>query len=67
MSKAEPAALPERIGKYPVVAKLGEGATSEVYLCHDPFNERDVAVKRIFPETLRDGAGGGVYKKLFLA
>jgi len=67
MSESEPNALPERIGKYPVVAKLGEGATSEVYLCHDPFNERDVAVKRIFPETLRDGAGGGVYKKLFLA
>ncbi len=60
-------ALPERIGKYPVVAKLGEGATSEVYLCHDPFNNRDVAVKRIFPEALRDGAGGGVYRKLFLA
>ena len=60
-------ALPERIGKYPVVAKLGEGATSEVYRCHDPFNEREVAVKRIFPESLRDGAGGGVYRKLFLA
>src|SRR5215210_6582261 len=58
---------PEQVGKYPVLKKLGEGATSEVYLCHDPFNERDVAVKRIFPESLRDGAGGGVYRKMFLA
>ena len=67
MSDSEPDALPERIGKYPVVAKLGEGATSDVYLCNDPFNDRDVAVKRIFPEAFRDGAGGGVYRKLFLA
>lgn len=64
-AKAE--SLPERIGKYPVLRKLGEGGTSEVYLCHDPFNDRDVAVKRIFPEALRGGAGGGVYRKLFLA
>jgi serine/threonine protein kinase len=63
----QPAPLPERIGKYPVVRKLGEGATSEVYLCLDPFNDRDVAVKRIFPEALRDSARGGVYRKLFLA
>ena len=63
----QPAPLPERVGKYPVVRKLGEGATSEVYLCRDPFNDRDVAVKRIFPEALRDSARGGVYRKLFLA
>ena len=47
---------PDRIGKYPVLRKLGEGASSEVYLCHDPFGERDVAVKRIFPEILRNEA-----------
>ena len=28
---------PERIGKYTVIRKLGEGATSTVYLGHDPF------------------------------
>ena len=28
----------EKIGKYPVLRKLGEGATSAVYLCNDPFN-----------------------------
>jgi serine/threonine protein kinase len=66
MTEAEPESLPERIGKYPVLSKLGEGATSAVYLCHDPFNDRDVAVKRIFPEALKAGAGG-IYRKLFLA
>jgi len=55
-----------RIGKYPVLRKLGEGATSEVYQCHDPFNERDVAVKVAFPETFQDPERGRLYKKLFL-
>ena len=44
----------EKIGKYPVIRKLGEGATSSVYLCEDPFNRRQVAVKRVHPEALKD-------------
>jgi eukaryotic-like serine/threonine-protein kinase len=55
-----------QIGKYPVVRKLGEGATSEVYLCNDPFNLRDVAIKVAFPESLADAARGKIYRKLFL-
>ena len=55
-----------QIGKYPVRRKLGEGATSEVYQCHDPFNDRDVAVKVAFPETFQDPERGRLYKKLFL-
>src|SRR5262245_39968340 len=55
-----------QIGKYPVVRKLGEGWTSEVYRCHDPFNRRDVAVKVAFPETIQDSAHGKAYRKLFL-
>ena len=55
-----------RIGKYPVLRKLGEGATSEVYLCNDPFNARDVAVKVAFTETFQDPERGRLYKKLFL-
>src|SRR4051794_10476094 len=39
--------LPVQIGKYRVLRKLGEGATSEVFLCHDDFHDRDVAVKRV--------------------
>jgi len=55
-----------QIGKYPVVRKLGEGATSEVYLCNDPFNLRDVAIKVAFPESLVDPARGKMFRKLFL-
>jgi eukaryotic-like serine/threonine-protein kinase len=55
-----------QIGKYPVLRKLGEGATSEVYLCHDSFNKRDVAVKVAFPETFEDPSRRKLYRKLFL-
>ena len=37
---------PTQIGKYRVLRKLGEGATSEVFLCRDDFAGRDVAVKQ---------------------
>ena len=55
-----------QIGKYPVLRKLGEGATAEVYLCHDPFNHRDVAIKVAFPETFEDPEKGKLYRKLFV-
>ena len=40
-------ALPERIGKYPVIRALGRGSTSRVYLAVDPFSGRNVAIKVI--------------------
>jgi eukaryotic-like serine/threonine-protein kinase len=57
----------EHVANYPVVRKLGEGATSEVFLCTDPFRGREVAVKRIFPEALRDPVRGRMFRKLFFA
>jgi len=38
---------PEKIGKYQIVGKLGQGAMGEVFRAHDPVLNRDVAVKRI--------------------
>src|SRR5207248_11127148 len=55
----------DRVANYPIVRKLGEGATSEVFLCQDPFRNREVAVKRIFPEALRDPVRGRLFRKLF--
>jgi len=55
----------EHVANYPVIRKLGEGATSEVFLCQDPFRNRQVAVKRIFPESLRDPTRGRLFRKLF--
>jgi tRNA A-37 threonylcarbamoyl transferase component Bud32 len=55
----------ETVANYPVIRKLGEGATSDVFLCQDPFRNREVAVKRIFPEALRDPVRGRLFRKLF--
>ena len=55
----------DHVANYPVIRKLGEGATSEVFLCQDPFRNREVAVKRIFPEALRDPVRGRMFRKLF--
>src|ERR1700712_3108666 len=45
---AEPSgALPSTIGKYAILGRLGDGATSEVFRAHDESNKRDVAIKRL--------------------
>ena len=59
-------ATPQYIGKYEIRSKLGEGATSIVYLGFDPFTEREVAVKAIFPEVLRDKERGKLYRNLLM-
>lgn len=56
----------QRIGKYPVKKLLGEGATSEVYLCDDPFNAREVAVKVVFEDRLEQSDDGRLTRKLFI-
>ena len=38
---------PEKIGKYQVTGKLGQGAMGEVFRAHDPVLNREVAIKRI--------------------
>ncbi|MDR7335152.1 serine/threonine-protein kinase [Roseateles asaccharophilus] len=43
--------LPTHIGRYQVLKRLGEGATSDVFLARDPFQDqgdgREVAIKRM--------------------
>ena len=56
----------ETIGKYAVKSLLGEGATSEVYLCHDSFNDRDVAIKAVYADRLKDPDGVNLTRKLFI-
>jgi len=58
--------VPDRIGKYPVLRELGRGATSVVYLCNDPFNNRNVAVKVVMPEAFQNADKGRLYRKLFV-
>ena len=59
--------LPEQIGKYRVLRRLGEGATSEVFLCRDEFQGRDVAIKRVRASALADTTDGRYYERFFAA
>jgi len=43
-----------QLGKYNLIRRLGKGATSVVYLAHDPVADREVALKVIRPEFLND-------------
>jgi serine/threonine protein kinase len=40
-------AMPTQIGKYRILGRLGDGATSEVFLGFDDFQQRNVAIKRV--------------------
>ena len=58
---------PALIGKYRVLGKLGEGATSEVFLCRDDFADRDVAVKQARAVTEADAQNGRYAERFFAA
>lgn len=52
----------EYVGKYRIIRELGRGSTCRVYLAQDPFNDREVAIKVIFPH----GQGGTRENKRFM-
>ncbi|MGL1832478.1 protein kinase domain-containing protein [Rhodocyclaceae bacterium SMB388] len=56
----------QMIGKYEIKRLIGEGATSRVYLAHDTFAQRDVALKQIHPHMLKDRERGRLYRHLLM-
>jgi len=52
-------AAPRQIGRYLVDGVLGRGAMGTVYLATDPHIQRQVALKTINPELLRDSPEAG--------
>lgn len=59
--------LPARIGKYRVISRLGEGATSEVFLARDPFRDTQVAIKRLRGGLAPDSVEGQYNAHFFAA
>jgi len=60
-----PAHMPERIGKYYVVHEVGRGSSGTVYLSHDPFYGRDVAIK-LYHATTGDDVESRNARRMFL-
>jgi serine/threonine-protein kinase len=59
--------LPPQIGKYRVLQRLGEGATSEVYLARDEFRGRTVAIKRVRVGLVADARESHFQQRFFAA
>ena len=60
-----PDGVPEKIGKYVIINKIGRGSTGEVYLSHDPYYRRDVAIKVYKIEEDSDADRAKVSRKMF--
>lgn len=53
------------LAKYQVIKEIGKGNMGMVYLGHDPFVDRPVAIKVADQERLASTEDGELYKKLF--
>ncbi len=60
-----PISTPERIGKYYVVHEVGRGSSGTVFLSHDPFYGRDVAIK-LYHATIGDDAESRNARRMFM-
>jgi eukaryotic-like serine/threonine-protein kinase len=59
--------VPERIGKYVIINDVGRGSTGTVYLSHDPYYGRDVAIKVYNIDASGDDERARVARKMFLS
>lgn len=57
--------IPEKLGKYEIKEQVGRGSMGIVYKGHDPFADRDVAVKVAISDALQDKESGERYRKMF--
>ncbi len=58
---------PERIGKYEIVNEVGHGSTGTVYLSHDPYYGRDVAIKVYNMAAVQDEEKAKIARKMFMS
>ncbi|MCK6371553.1 MAG: serine/threonine-protein kinase [Gammaproteobacteria bacterium] len=59
------ALIPDRIGKYDIINEIGKGTTGTIYLSHDPYFRRDVAIKVYNLTTDDDPERVRVVRKMF--
>jgi serine/threonine protein kinase len=56
---------PERIGKYVIINEVGQGSSGRVFLSHDAYYGRDVAIKLYNVESEEDEQKARVTRKMF--
>ncbi len=54
----------DKIGKYMIIKEVGRGSTGNVYLSHDPFYGRDVAIK-VYNNSSQSEEDAAVARKMF--
>src|SRR5947207_13751356 len=59
--------MPDKIGKYAVIREVGRGSTGVVYLSHDAYYGRDVAIKVYNMDTGGDEERARIARKMFLS
>jgi serine/threonine protein kinase len=57
--------VPAKIGKYEIINEIGKGTTGDVYLSHDPYYGRDVAVKLYHIRSDAEDPSANVARKMF--
>jgi serine/threonine protein kinase len=57
--------IPQNLGKYEVRKEISRGSMGIVYLGHDPYIDRPVAIKVALAESLSDPDSGDRYRKMF--
>ena len=58
-------ALPDKVGKYRILAEVGRGNMGTVFSAHDPFADKTVAIKLAHSEYVNEKDVGERFKKLF--
>ncbi|HEY5665674.1 MAG TPA: protein kinase, partial [Gammaproteobacteria bacterium] len=59
------AGIPDRIGKYDIINEVGQGSSGRVFLSHDPYYGRDVAIKVYNCKTEEDEEKARITRKMF--
>ena len=57
--------FPDKLGKYDVLGEIDRGSMGTVYLGHDPYIDRGVAIKVAHADSLKDEESGDRYRKMF--
>src|SRR5688572_12161649 len=59
--------VPDRIGKYVIINEVGRGSTGTVYLSHDSYYGRDVAIKVYNMDSDQSDERAKISRKMFLS